>query len=64
MNIQGFEQDFQAACLKHGIKAAFVLVKSNDEKGSLLMVGGDSQLSDFVESSLLPNTVEFGQAKH
>jgi len=63
-NIPAFEQDFKAACIKHGITAAFVLVKGNDAKGSMLMIGGCAELSDFIESSLLPNTVEARENKH
>lgn len=64
MNIKGFEDDFQAACLKHDINAAFVLVKGVDEKGSLLMIGGNEEICDFVERSLLPDCVEAHEAKH
>ena len=63
-NIRKFEKEFQAACTRHNINAAFVLVKGNDEKGSMLMIGGCAELSDFIERSLLPNTVEAGEHKH
>ena len=58
-NIPGFEADFQAACIRHEINAAFVLVKENDGQGPMLMIGGCTELSDFIERSLLPNTVEY-----
>lgn len=63
MDIEGFEKAFKEACVKHNVRAAFVLVKSRDEKGSLLVVGGASEVSGFVEKSLLPNTVEFAGAR-
>lgn len=63
-NIRAFEKDFQAACIKHDIIAAFVLVKGTDEKGSMLMIGGVTELSDYIERRLLPNTVEAGEPKH
>lgn len=56
--IKDFEADFQRACEKYNINAAFVLVKQNDEKGSLLMIGGCSQLSDYVEGCLALHSVE------
>lgn len=63
-NISKFEKDFKAACIKHNITAAFVLVKGIDEKGSMLMIGGVTELSDYIERRLLPNTVEAGEPKH
>jgi len=63
-SIKAFEQDFKAACIKHGVVAAFVLLKGNDTKGSVLMIGGCTELSDFIERSLLPNTVEARENSH
>lgn len=63
-NIKAFEQDFKAACIKHEIVAAFVLLEGNDAKGSVLMIGGCTELSDFIERSLLPNTVEARENNH
>lgn len=63
-NIKAFEQDFKAACIKHGVVAAFVLLKGHDAKGSVLMIGGCTELSDFIERSLLPNTVEARENNH
>lgn len=63
-NIKGFESAFKDACIQYEITAAFVLIKENDEKGSMLMIGGCTELSDFIEKSLLPNTVEAGENRH
>lgn len=62
--IKAFETEFQSACIKHDITAAFVLIKGDDAKGSLIMIGGCSELSDFIETALLPNTTEAQDAKH
>jgi dihydrofolate reductase len=64
LKIAAFEKDFQDACLKHGISAAFVLVKSSGEKGSMLMIGGSKTVSDFIERSLVPQTVEHKERRH
>lgn len=64
MNIKGFEDDFQAACLKHDVNAAFVLVSRVDEKGSMLAIGGSEELSDYVERILFMDSVEARGAKH
>lgn len=64
LKIAAFEKDFQDACKRHGITAAFVLVKNHDEKGSMLMIGGSKAVSDFVERSLLPHTVEHKEHRH
>lgn len=63
-NIKAFEQDFKAACIKHGVVAAFVLLECIDDKGAMLMIGGCTELSDFIERSLLPNTVEARENNH
>lgn len=63
-NIPAFEAEFQAACRRHGISAAFVAVKSSGEKGSLLVIGGSAELSDFIEKALTPHTAEFQAPKN
>lgn len=62
-DIAAFEKDFRDACVKNNISAAFVLVKGNDAKGSMLMIGGSTEVSDFVERCISPNTVEYGERR-
>lgn len=59
-----FEDAFKKACIEYKIDAAFVLVKGVDEKGSILMIGGAKHISDFIERSLLPHTVEAKEKRH
>lgn len=56
--IREFEAAFRRACVEYHIDAAFVLVKGVDANGSLLMIGGTKEISDYVERCILPNTVE------
>ena len=37
-NIPAFEADFQAACRRQGVSAAFIAIKSSGEKGSAVRV--------------------------
>jgi hypothetical protein len=62
--VKAFEDDFKRACLAHGINAAFVIARNDGEKGSLLSIGGSSELSDYIERCLLPHTVEAQQPHH
>lgn len=62
--IRAFEADFQKSCNEHGVDAAFVLIRGNDEHGSLLMIGGFTKLSDFIEKCIIPNTVEARRKRH
>lgn len=63
-NIRAFEKDFEAACRRHNVTAAFVLVSGRDATGSMLSIGGCTELSDYVEKCILPNTVEARRQRH
>jgi hypothetical protein len=62
--VRAFEEEFERSCRAHGINAAFVIAKDDGAKGSLLIIGGAANISDFIERALAPNTVEAQQPKH
>lgn len=57
-NIRAFERDFEAACRKHQVTAVYVLVSRRDAQGSMLAIGGSTELSDYVEACLAQHSVE------
>ena len=63
-NVRAFEEEFERSCRQHGVNAAFVIAKDDGAKGSLLIIGGASNISDFIERALAPNCIEAQQPKN
>lgn len=63
-NEKSFEEDFKRACRTHNVTAVFVIARDEGKQGSMLVVGGHAQLSDYVEARLTASTVESQKPKH
>ena len=63
-DIKAFELAFKQACLAHNVCAAFVIAVADGAKGSRIYVGGEAELSDYVESQLVLSTTEAKKPKH
>ena len=50
---QGFDQAFITACRKNGVRAAYVMIDTQDESGVVrLLGGGDAQLSSVIDRAV------------
>lgn len=58
MDIKAFEADMNAVLAKHDVNGAYVFVVSNDEMGSRIAIAGCEELSNFIETALVPYTTE------